>query len=121
MLLDTSVIIDILRQRSEAVALLKSFRSRPSASVISIMELFGGARSRQEERRILSVIEDSRVFPVSAEIAQRAGVFLKHYRKSHSIGDPDALIAATAEHHGLELATLNVKHFPMFARLKPPY
>ena len=31
------------------------------------------------------------------------------------------LIAATAEHHGLDLATLNVKHFPMFKRLKAAY
>ena len=30
-------------------------------------------------------------------------------------------VAATAEHHGLELATLNVKHFPMFKRLKAAY
>ena len=33
----------------------------------------------------------------------------------------DAIIAATAEHHGLRLATLNVKHFPMFPKLKRAY
>jgi len=32
-----------------------------------------------------------------------------------------AYIAATAEHHGLKLATLNVKHFPMFPKLKRAY
>ena len=45
----------------------------------------------------------------------------KHYQRSHGLEFPDALIAATAEHHGLTLATLNVKHFPMFRNLKPAY
>ena len=40
---------------------------------------------------------------------------------SHGIDIPDAIIAATAEHHGLRLATLNVKHFPMFPKLKRAY
>ena len=33
----------------------------------------------------------------------------------------DALIAATAKAHGLPLATLNIKHFPMFDGLTRPY
>ena len=55
------------------------------------------------------------------QIARRAGAWVRVYGPSHSVGLADALIAATAEHHGLELATLNVKHFPMFKRLKAPY
>ena len=31
------------------------------------------------------------------------------------------VIAATALEHGLDLATLNVRHFPMFDGLAPPY
>ncbi len=55
------------------------------------------------------------------QIYARAGVFLRLYRSSHGLDMPDALIAATAEHHGLQLATLNVKRFPMFPKLKPAY
>jgi hypothetical protein len=33
----------------------------------------------------------------------------------------DALIAATATAGNAELKTLNVKHYPMFKGLKPPY
>jgi predicted nucleic acid-binding protein len=40
---------------------------------------------------------------------------------SHSVEATDAIIAATAEHHGLELATHNVKRLPMFPRLRPAY
>ncbi len=52
---------------------------------------------------------------------RRAGVFSRLYEPSHGLDDIDALIAATAEHHGLRLATLNVKHFPMFPKLKRAY
>ena len=54
-------------------------------------------------------------------IASRAGVFVRHYQASYGLDDIDALIAATAEHHDVKLATLNVKHFPMFAKLRRPY
>ena len=46
---------------------------------------------------------------------------MRHFHKSHGIDIPDALIAATAEHHELRLATLNVKHFPMFPKLRRAY
>ncbi|MBN9607768.1 MAG: hypothetical protein BGO26_09890 [Actinobacteria bacterium 69-20] len=52
------------------------------------------------------------------EVAQ----FLRRYRRSHSgIGLGDYLIAATADTEGVELATLNVKHFPMFEGLQAPF
>jgi predicted nucleic acid-binding protein len=53
--------------------------------------------------------------------ADRAGQFVRHYGASHSVELADVLIAATAEKYGLKLATLNTKHFPMVAKLKPPY
>jgi predicted nucleic acid-binding protein len=43
---------------------------------------------------------------------------MRHFAMSHGIDIPDAIMAATAEHRGLRLATLNVKHFPMSPKLK---
>lgn len=85
------------------------------------MELLAGARSAREERSINRLFQHAPALDVTEAIAHRAGQFLRHYRESHGITDPDALIAATAEHHNLALATLNVKHFPMFPRLKAAY
>ena len=48
-------------------------------------------------------------------------VFVRHYHASHAVELPAALIAATADHHGLALATLNVEHLPMFKKLKAAY
>ncbi|MBK8463537.1 MAG: hypothetical protein IPL36_11030 [Nigerium sp.] len=55
-------------------------------------------------------------------IARRAGAFMRQYRRSHgAIGIPDHLIAGTAHERGLDLATPNVRHFPMFPGLKSPF
>jgi predicted nucleic acid-binding protein len=120
-LLDTSVLVDCLRQLPKALTWLTSKSARPSLSVISLSELLAGARSQADEKQIELLVVAMKVLPVSRPIAVATGMHLKHFRKSHSVEIADALIAATAEHHGLELATLNVKHFPMFKRLKAPY
>jgi predicted nucleic acid-binding protein len=44
------------------------------------------------------------------------------YRQSHrAIGIADYLIAATAAELGIDLATLNVRDFPMFSGLRPAF
>jgi len=43
----------------------------------------------------------------------RAGDYLKRYAKSHHVELGDALIAATASIHKLELWTRNRRHYPM--------
>lgn len=85
------------------------------------MELYAGARSRNEETRIDRLAASTTLFPVEFEIARSAGQLMKHFQHSHGVDDLDAIIAATAEHHRLTLATLNTKHFPMFPKLKRPH
>jgi predicted nucleic acid-binding protein len=47
---------------------------------------------------------------------------MRQYRRSHAnISLGDYLIAATADVQGLTLASLNVRHFPMFETLEPPF
>jgi predicted nucleic acid-binding protein len=70
---------------------------------------------------IEAALGNVRLLPVTSDIARRAGEWLKHYRCSHGVDDSDSIIAATAEHHRLPLATLNLKHFPMFPKLKAAY
>jgi hypothetical protein len=59
---------------------------------------------------------------VDGIVAWRAGELRRQYRRSHhAIGMADYLIAATAQLSGCELATLNVRHFPMIDTLSPPF
>jgi predicted nucleic acid-binding protein len=120
-LLDTSVLIDILRKDAAALAWFASNATGAKASVISLTELYVGLRRQNEERDLVALERLVRPLVVDRDIAVQAGEFVRHYGPSHSVEIPDALIAATAEHHGLRLATLNVKHFPMFPKLKRAY
>jgi hypothetical protein len=61
------------------------------------------------------------VLPLTTDIAERAGLFRRDYRATTGCGLADCVIAATAARHGLELATLNGKHFRMLERVLTPY
>ena len=120
-LVDTNVLIDYLNDRPKAGHYLEGLSRMPAISVCTIMELYAGAFDRSEERQIDRMAQSLDVLAVSAQIARAAGQHMQHFARSHGLDDLDAIIAATAEHHGLELATLNVKHFPMFKRVKAAY
>ena len=73
-------------------------------------------------REVTRLLANLDVFPVSAHVAWKASELMKIYQQSHSgIGLGDYLIAATAITEGLELATLNIRHFPMFDDIRTPF
>ena len=90
-------------------------------SALTIAELTGGMRP-SERREVWLLLASLGVEPVTELVARRAGELMRHYRRDHpGIGFADYVIAATAEVKGLTLATLNVRHFPMFQDLQPPF
>ena len=121
MLLDTGVVIDVLRGREVARRFVKSLGTQVRVSVVSVTEVYAGSRNQQEERTFETLLAPFRIISVAGAESRLAGQFIRHYGRSHGVGPFDALIAATAEYHRLALATLNVKHFPMFPGLKRPY
>lgn len=121
MLFDTNILIDFLRQRSEAMDLLEAQEEKPCISAVSVLELYAGVSGRREEAAIERLLTQARLLSVTGNIAKRAGALMRVYRPSHTLEALDAIIAATAEHHELKLATLNAKHFPMFPKLKKAY
>jgi predicted nucleic acid-binding protein len=123
-LVDTDVLIANLRGIDTARDWLHDARIRTgrlAVSVVTNAEIVGGMRSA-ERREVTRLLNSLRPLPVTDMVAHRAGELRRRYRRSHAaIGLVDYLIAATAQVHGLELATLNTKHFPMFDDLKPPF
>jgi predicted nucleic acid-binding protein len=123
-LIDTDVLIASLRGVDAARDWLRDVRIRTgrlAVSVVTNAEIIGGIRA-SERREVTRLLNSLRPLPVTDMIAHRAGEFRRRYRRSHAgIGLVDYLIAATADVHGLELATLNTRHFPMFDDLKPPF
>ena len=123
-LIDSDVLIEHLRGNTDARDWLVQARrtSGPLAmSVISVTEIAGGMRS-PERREVMRLLGSMQRFEVTEQVAWRAATFMREYRRSHSgIGLGDYLIAATALTEGLELATLNVRNYPMFPTLNRPF
>jgi hypothetical protein len=122
-LVDSDVLIAHLRGVEAARDWLRQKRSDGplAVSAVSVTEITGGMRSG-ERREVWQLLGSFRVEPVTGPAAGRAGEFMRRYRRSHSgIGTADYLIAGTADVRGLQLATLNVRRFPMFGGMTPPF
>jgi predicted nucleic acid-binding protein len=118
--LDTTVLIDVLRGDEAAVAWLSGREEVPVCSEVTRAEVLRGARSaeRAATERLLNAL---RWIPVDERVSRRAGELGRQHRRSHVIAVADLLIAATAMELDATLATANTRHFPMFPRLRPPY
>ncbi len=123
-LVDSDIIIAHLRGVAAARDWLEDTRRETGSlaiSVVTVTEVAGGMRS-SERREVNRLLATMKRFRVSEPVAWRAAGFMRTYRRSHQgIGLGDYLIAGTADVEGLELATLNVKHFPMFSDLEKPF
>lgn len=122
-LIDTSILIDVLRGDHHAVdALRKTRTSGPlQASEITRLEILAGMRPPEEisTRRLFDAFI---WYPVSESIAEIAGELGRRWLPGNrGIDSADLAIAATAVALNTRLLTRNVKHFPMFEGLTSPY
>jgi predicted nucleic acid-binding protein len=101
LLVDTDVLIDHLRG---ARAFTPS-HARVSYSTVTRAELFAGRAS--QEKVVRTLLGPFRELPVDRAVAELGG----RLRRDHGVRIADALIAATALVHGLELLTRNVRDF----------
>lgn len=103
-LLDTTAIIDYLRDEPSAVSLVEQIRRGEivaSYSPITEAELWMGAMREQEELIVLALLWRCEFAPLDSRTARRAGGLLRNRsageRRRHF---GDALIAATAAERG---------------------
>ncbi len=123
-LLDTDVLIDFLRGHEQARSFVNARSERIMMSSVTVAELYAGVRGEKggTERTVLDdLLGLFRVVPVTRDIGRLGGLYKRDYGNSHGIGLADAIIAATATLEDAALETLNVRHYPMFARLEPAY
>ena len=120
-LIDTDIVIDFLRGENQAISHFKTNAEFICFSAITIAEIYAGIKDKKEEVKIERLFSIFPILVTTDEIAREAGKLVKQYRPSHSVEIPDAIIAATCLISGSELSTLNIKHYPMFKELKPPY
>ena len=116
-LLDTNIVIDVIKRRPvEVLGLFNENAGRMAISSITLSELLHGAEKSTRVAQNLAVVEDfaSRldVLPYTARASQHYGAIRAALeRAGRPIGVNDLHIAAHARSEGLTLVTNNLTEF----------
>ncbi|MCS7040950.1 MAG: type II toxin-antitoxin system VapC family toxin [Caldilineales bacterium] len=124
-LLDSDVMIDLLREHPPAVAWFNGLDEEEEIALpgFVVMELIQGCRNKAEQERLQRVVTPyGVVWPTPRDCDRALERFLK-YHLSHGAGLLDVLIAQTALALGIPLYTFNQKHYSFLSDLQtvPPY
>lgn len=115
-LLDSSILIDILnakRGRRELIEKLVDGGVELACCPITITEIYSGMKPG-EEARTERLLRSLRFYPISWEVARKAGELQCFWRgRGRTLSLPDMTIAAVALANNLTLVTANAKDFPM--------
>lgn len=116
LLLDTSILIDVLRlrnRRSEWLAGLVRGGHILSTTTLNIAEIYAGMRPA-EEGRTEALFSGLELYELSGTGARLAGRLKNTWaRKGHTLTLADTIVAAIAIERGCVLLTDNRKDFPM--------
>lgn len=114
-LLDTNVVIGLLKMQPAVIALLEAQAldfGQIAVSQITRMELLGFPNlEKEEESTILEFLQHCQVILLDESIEQQA----TRLRRTRPCKLPDAIIAATAQVHQLVLLTLDQRLADIFA------
>lgn len=115
-LLDTTVLIDVLRGRPEAQRRLRALREAGDDAyvcAVNVEEIARGLfpREREQARRLFAGL---RVAPLGVDEGWQAGEWRQGFAaRGHTLTQADCLVAAAARAIAGRLATGNPKDFPM--------
>lgn len=118
-LCDTNILIQFYKNdQSVILAFRKIGLNNLSISVITQAELYYGALNKIELQQIKRHLSSLHSYPVDVSVSQTFLQLMESFLLSHNLSIPDALIAATALVHGVELYTFNVRDFNYISNLK---
>lgn len=116
-LLDTTVLIDLLRARQGAVERLRALRAAgdlPYACAVNVEEVQRGLRGEHEKAAGARLFDGLRIAPLGRAQGAQAGEWRRVYAaQGRSLAQADCLVAAAALGIGGRLATGNPRDFPM--------
>ncbi len=118
-LVDTDVMVDLLRQYPPAVAWLEALEDEELLLPgFVVMELTQGCRTQADQRRLQKALAPYPVIWPPPDVCDEAlNVFARFYL-SHSLGIIDALIGQLAVSLDLPLHSFNQKHYAAIPRLQ---
>ena len=92
--------------------MIKALPDRVFIRAISFAELHVGVRESAERQAVDEVLSTLEVLDLNTATSAKGGLLTRDFGHSQGVVLNDALIAATAQEHGLQFCTLNVKHHP---------
>ena len=110
-LLDTDIMIDILRAWGPALEWLAALDEAPGLPGFVVMELMWGCKNHQEMVNLRKRVLPFLIYWPNDRDSNRAMETFSHGRLSHNLGILDALIGECAVGRNAVLCTFNVKHF----------
>ncbi|GER79332.1 MAG: type II toxin-antitoxin system VapC family toxin [Anaerolineae bacterium CFX3] len=116
-LLDTDVMVDILRGYEPAKEWLKTAQEIGIPGLVA-MELIQGCQNAREQKQLEKSLSAYPLFWPDEDDCNRALTSFAFHHLSDKIGLLDALIAETAIGVDAELATFNVKHYRVLKGLR---
>ena len=116
---DTNILIELFKNNATIKGeLQKVGLSELAVSVITIAELYFGARDKAELQKIQSRLGMLKQLEIDVEASAIFLELMGKYTLSHRLSLPDALIAATVLRHDATLYTLNLKDFRYIPGIK---
>ncbi len=115
LVLDTTVLIDVLRGRPvvDRLRLLRRRSDVAATSAVNVEEIVRGVRPR-EHPSVRQLLDGLLIVPLDRTAGERAGAWRRDYaQEGTTLSQADCLIAAAALAAGGRLATGNPRHFPM--------
>ena len=118
-LIDTDIMVDVLRGHPPAIEWLSSLTGdAPALPGPVVLELMEGCRNKMEMMRLLRRIEPFHIFwPTDSDCTRALRDFARS-RLSHRVSIMDVLIAQCAIGLNATLCTFNTKHFKAIAQLR---
>jgi tRNA(fMet)-specific endonuclease VapC len=116
--IDTDILIDLLRNTEETITFLKEIEENEtplSTTAINAFELYYGAHKSKQQKQNLKattkLLNRLIILPLDQTSAETAGhIYAELETKGQPIGLRDSLIAAITLTKGFKIATKNVKH-----------
>jgi predicted nucleic acid-binding protein len=109
---DTNILIGALNGKHEAIEIMRQIQPENVVlSAITVMELYQGMGDKNQLAWMKKQIRYYDILHFTSEISKKAIELVHDFKLSHGLEIPDAIIAATAIHNQLPLATFNKKDF----------
>ena len=125
LIVDTDILIDLLRKKDYAVSLVKKLENgvELATSAINAFELYRGAyKSRNQEKNLASVkglLNSLRILNTDEDSMEIAGKITASLERDGNMMDiRDLLIASIALVNGFGILTNNVRHFNKIKHLR---